>query len=64
MIQVYCPKCFGVHAALQNMEEFILAPLSDETGVVVRCPDCGASFLVEITFYSLNPEDEGKPYNG
>ena len=63
MVQVYCPKCFNVHAEC-NMAEFILAPLNDSTGVIVVCPDCGARFLVEITFYSLNQDDEGKAYNG
>ena len=63
MIQVYCPKCFNTHGEC-NMADFILAPVSDDTGVVVTCPDCGASFLVEITFYSLNKEDEGEPYCG
>ena len=63
MIQAYCPKCTIVHCE-SNMADFILAPLNDSTGVIVVCPDCGAKFLVEITFYSLNQEDEGEAYCG
>lgn len=63
MVQIYCPKCTNVHCEC-NMADFLLAPLGDDTGVVVVCPDCGAKFLVEIVFYSLNPDDEGEPYYG
>ena len=45
-------------------DEFMVAPINDDTGVVSTCPDCGASFLIEITFYSMNPEDEGEAYCG
>ena len=62
-MQVYCPKCFNLHSEC-NMQEFILAPLNDSTGVITTCPDCGSKFLIEITFYSLNPEDEGEAYCG
>ena len=45
-------------------DPFILAPVDSDTGVTIVCPECGSSFLLEVTFYSLNGEDEGEPCNG
>lgn len=63
-MKIYCPKCKGMNCSTNMDDEFVVAPVNDDTGVVSTCPDCGASFLIEITFYSLNAEDEGEAYCG
>ena len=63
LMDVFCPKCFSIHTE-ENMQDYVLAPISDMTGIIVTCPYCDAKYLVTVTFYSLNKENEGEQFNG